>query len=247
MIGCIVLDGPGYEPADGKLEIESDDVAFSFGLSALYEFTDKTRVGLVYKSENDNTMSGDAKFSGLGPNTETFLDNAGLLNASVDNSSVWPQSLSAGLFHEFDNRSAVTLDVSWLDVSEFVLTETYVNGDLVLEHDIDYDDVWTVGGSYSRPLGDKWMVAAGILRVSDMVSDNDRSMILRLDDIWIYGLGVEYMWKPNRKIVATFDYIDMGDAPVSTPDSTIGAVSGRYTERDIYLLRIAMEFGNGPR
>jgi len=242
-----VLDGIGYEPADGKMKYESDDIAFSFGLSALYEFTEKTRVGLVYSSENDNTMSGNAKFSDLGPNTESFFDNAGLLNASVDNSSTWPQSLSGGLFHEFDNRSAVTLDVSWIDFSEFVLTETYINDDLILEHSIDYDDIWTVGGSYSWPLNEKWMLAAGILRVSDMVSDSERSMILRLDDAWVYGLGLEYFWKPNRKILVTIDYIDVGDAPVTTPSGTSGSVGGRYTDRDIYLFRIAMEFGNGPR
>ncbi len=243
-----VLDGIDYEPADGKMELESDDLAFTFGLSLLYEFTEKTRVGLVYSSEDDNTMSGNAKFSNLGPNTESFLDNAGLLNASVDNSSTWPQSLSAGLFHEFDNRSAVTLDVAWIDSSAFVLTETYINGDLVTEHSIDYDDMWAVGASYSWPLHEKWMMAAGISRVSDMVSDNDRSMILRLDDFWVYGFGLEYYWKPNRKILMTIDYIDMGDAPVTTPSGVGGAVvDGRYSDRDIYLFKIGMEFGNGPR
>ena len=55
--------------------------------------------------------------------TEALLDAAGLLNASIDVTSSQPQSVIAGMYHEFDDAGAVTLDAVWSDFSNFELAE----------------------------------------------------------------------------------------------------------------------------
>jgi long-chain fatty acid transport protein len=209
--------------------------------------SDQTRFGLVYRSELDAELDGDAEFGGLGPITDSILDMAGLLNARVDIDSTQPQAITAGLYHEFENQGAVTFDVAWIDFSSFVLSEIYVNDNQVVANSINYDDIWAVSTGYTWPVNDRLMLGVGVLLVDDMVSDQDRTLTLRLDDIWGVGVGVEWEWKPTRVINATLDYIEMGSAPVSSPGiDGIGAVTGEYSDRKALLFRVGVEFGNGP-
>jgi long-chain fatty acid transport protein len=235
---------PGF--GDGEMTTEADGTTVGFGLSALYEFTDRTRVGLVYKSELDPELEGEAEFSGLGPNTEAVLSAAGLINADVSMSSRTPQGVLAGIYHEFTNAHAVTLDLVWADFSEFKLSEKYINGTSISDSNVEYDDIFAISASYSWPVNDRWMVGVGGLYVDDMVDDENRTMSLRLDSIWSLGVGFEWKWTDKRTLGASISYVAIGDAPVTSPDIPgFGAVSGKYTSRDIIQLEIGMTFSKG--
>jgi long-chain fatty acid transport protein len=237
---------PGYE--DGALEIDADGFSGAFSLSALYEHTAMTRFGFVYRSENESELDGDADFKGLSPTTESILDSAGLLGASIDVDSRSPQSFNAGLYHEFDNGGAVTFDAVWLDFSRFKLSEIYVNGDQILESQIDYDDIYAFSAGYTKPLNARWTFGVGALYVDEMVDDENRSLTLRLDKTWAVGVGTEWQWKPDRSLFAMLTYIQPGDAPVtSTVLPIVGATTGEFSERRIFLLEIGMNIGSGPR
>jgi long-chain fatty acid transport protein len=228
------------------MEVDTDGTTVGFGLSALYEFNDRTRIGLVYKSELDPELEGDAEFSGLGPNTEALLTGAGLINAEIDISSRTPQSVSVGLYHEFNNGHAVTVDAIWADFSEFKLSEKYINGTSISDSSVEYDDIFGISASYTWPLNDRWMLGVGGLYVDDMVDDANRTLALRLDSMWSVGVGVEWQWTEERAVSATISYIGIGDAPVTSPTIPgLGAITGEYTSRDIIQLEIGITLGAG--
>jgi len=236
---------PGF--GDGRLDIDADGTTVGFSLSSLYEFSDKTRIGLVYRSELDAELEGDAKFSDLGPTTEAILDAAGLLDAKVDINSRTPQAVTAGLYHEFADGGAVVFDAIWADFSEFKLSEIYVNGDQLTESTTNYDDIYSFSVGYSRPISDRLSIGFGALYVDDMVDDDDRTMTLRLDSMWAAGVGIEWQWKPNRAISATLNYIQIDDAPLTSPDiPNVGVVTGKFTDRGTIYLELGMSFGTGP-
>lgn len=56
-----------------------------------------------------------------------------------------------------------------------------------------------------------------------MIEDEKRTLTLRLDSIWSAGLGVEWQWTENRAVSATLDYLQLGDAPVTSPPSRASA------------------------
>lgn len=237
---------PGF--GDGSLTVDADDATIGFGLSVLYEHSDLTRFGLAYRSELDPELNGTAEFSGLGPTTEAILDAAGLLNASVDITSRMPQAINAGMYHEFADRGAVTFDVAWIDFSEFILSEIFVNGNQIVENSVNYDDIWAFSAGYSRPVFNRFMLGIGALFVDDMVSDDQRTMTLRLDSMWAAGVGMEWQWTATRALNATLNYIQIGDAPVSSPPIPgIGQANGAYTDRGTIFLQVGMNFGSGPR
>jgi len=70
---------------------------------------------------------------------------------------------------------------------------------------------------------------------------------MRLDSKWAAGVGVEWQWTPTRAASATLNYIQLGDAPVTSPSiSAIGSVTGKYTDRGTIFLEVRVSFGAGP-
>ena len=232
---------PGY--GDGSSELETDGVDVGFGLSALYELSDRTRLGLVYNSKIDPTQDGKAKFRGLGPNTEKVLDQAGFLGADVEVKSTSPQSLLGGIYHEFDNGHSVVLDVAWADVSNFELSEYYFDGEQLSANEATWQDVWAFSGAYTWPVSARWMLSAGGMYGTSMVEDDDRTFMLRMDEIWGLAFAAEWQWTQERAVEINFSYLTIGDAPVESPSVPgFGAVTGEYKQRDIFLLRLGLSF-----
>jgi long-chain fatty acid transport protein len=233
---------PGYE--DGRSELETDGLDVGFGFSTLYEFSDLTRFGLAYNSEIDPTQDGEAKFRGLGPNTDQVLDKAGLLGADVEVKSTSPQSVLAGIYHEFENDHSLVVDVAWADTSNFELSEYYFDGEQLSANKASWQDVWALAAAYTWPAGDRLMLSAGGMYVSSMVEDDDRIFMLRMDEIWGLGFAGEWQWTKDRTVDVNFSYMTIGDAPIESPSvPLLGSVTGDYTQRDIFILRVGLSWG----
>ena len=65
---------------NGEVKIDGDDVAFGFGLGALFELSERTRFGVVYQSEIEPEFDGDVKISGPGTKSRhRYQDHAGTI------------------------------------------------------------------------------------------------------------------------------------------------------------------------
>ncbi len=235
---------PGF--GEGRSKLETDSIEFGFGVSALYEASDRTRWGLAYNSEIDASRDGESDFSGLGPRTEAVMQRLGIIGANIEVQGTSPQSLLLGLYHEFLNDHAVTLDVAWVDFSNFRLSEYYFNGEAFAETDADYDDAYAAAVSYTWPVSDRWMLGIGGLVTSQLVDDDERTMLLRLDAIWSAGVAAEWRWTDTRRVTASLSYLSFGDAPVTTePIPGVGAIKGEFTSRDTVLLQVGISWGGG--
>ena len=237
---------PNLEPGapDGNMNIDADDVAFGFGLSAMYDLSDRTRLGLIYRSEIDPELDGKISFSGLGPIAQTIVDQAGLQNSPINVSSKRPQAVTAGVHHDFENRHTLTLDALWTEFSSFQLAEIYFDGNKIEQTAAEYDDIFALSAAYSWPVADRWRVGIGGAWVDDMIEDEKRTMTLRLDSVWGLGVGVEWQWKPDRTITATLNYFEIDEAPVTREAiGGLGVVNGRYTDRGSVVLRVALSLG----
>ena len=230
--------------ADGTATLETDGFDVGFGLSFLYEISDQTRWGAMYQSGSDPTLEGEVKFSGLGPNTEAVLEEAGFIGAEVEVKSKTPQSVLAGIYHEFDNQHAITADFAWAEFSEFELSEFYFDGEALASNDASYEDIYAISVGYSWPLVERWMLGVSALYVDDMIEDDDRTATFRLDSMWSAGVAAEWQWTETRAVQVAFSYLGLGDAPVNTPPIPgIGSSSGEFSNRDVWLLRIGVTFG----
>ena len=233
---------PGF--GDGRSTIETNGFDVGFGLSMLYQLDEGTRWGLSYNSEMDPSQDGKVRYQGLGPNTEAILEASGRRNTEVEVHSRMPQSLVMGLYHEFANSHAVTMDLAWSDFSRFKLSEFYFNGEATVENEANYDDIYALSVGYSWPVASRWMLSAAGLYVDDMIEDNERTMMLRMDSMWSLGIAAEWQWTNDRALHFGVSYMQTGDSPVTTPEiPSIGSLSGNYTKRDTLIVRLGMTFG----
>ncbi len=229
---------------DGRLNIDTDGFTLGFALSALYEASDRTRYGFSYRSELDPELDGNANFSDLTDATEAIFEAAGLLGANVDVKSRQPQSVLAGLYHEFEDSSSVSFDAVWADFSEFQLSEIYINNNQVTQSDVDYDDIWAFSVGYNRPLTDRTRIGFGFMYADDMVDDDERTMTLRLDSLWSAGVGIEWQWTDRRAVAVNLNYMKIDDAPITSPSlGPLGEVTGKYVDRETIWLNAVLSFG----
>jgi long-subunit fatty acid transport protein len=126
------------------------------------------------------------------------------------------------------------------------LSEIFVNGDQIVESTVDYEDIWAISAGYSRPVSDRFTLGLGAAYVDDMISDDQRTLTLRLDSVWVVGIGLGWQWTPTRAINATLNYIETGDAPITSPSiGGIGSVTGAYTDRGTIWLQVSLDIGKG--
>ena len=231
--------------ADGQMVLDVDGTTVGFSGSMLYEFNDRTRFGAVYRSELNPDLEGSLDFSGLTQTTEDLLQAAGVLDAEATATSRSPQSVNAGIYHEFGNTSAITMDVVWIDFSEFSLTEIYLDGSQLIPTDPTYEDVFAFSIGYQMPLSERTRIGFGGFYASEMVTDENRTMILRLDAVWSLGVGIEWQWTDSRLLNVNLNYMQFGDAPTTSPDIPgFGTISGEYTDRGIIFLEAALSWGS---
>ena len=234
---------PGF--GDGRSKLEADSVEVGFGLSALYQSSERTRWGLTYSSEINPSRNADNELSGLGPSTEAVMRRLGILDADLSIESTMPESIVAGLYHEFANDAAVTADVVWVNFSDFRLSEFYYNGQSFARSNPRYDDVYAVSASYSWPVSRSWMLGVGGLVTNQMIDDDERTMTLRLDALWTLGLAAEWRWTDSRSVKLSVSYVGMDDAPVSTPSIPgFGSLEGRFTSRDTLLFQVGLSWNS---
>jgi long-chain fatty acid transport protein len=237
-----ILD-PGF--GDGRSKLEADSVEVGYGLSVLYQSSERTRWGLTYRSEINPSRDADNELSGLGPNTERAMQRLGVLDADLTIKSTSPESMLAGVYHEFANNAAVTADLAWINFSDFRLSEFYYNGQSFVPSRTRYNDIYALSASYSWPVSRDWMLGVGGLVTNQMIDDDERTMTLRLDALWSLGLAAEWRWTDSRSIRISMSYVGMDDAPVSTPGIPgFGSLEGKFTSRDTLLFQVGVSWNS---
>ncbi len=225
---------------DGKLEFDSGSFGVNASVSMLYEFSDRTRIGLSYADEATADLEGDLEFSRLGPFLDNALENLGLKDAEFEVESVLPQRLGGGIFHQMDDGSVWTADATWIDFSAFATGDISLN-DLTIEAaEANYDDIWfyTLGYRFPEQQGKTYKL--GIMHLTAPIDDEDRTLSLRMDRIWAVGAGVSFERKGRLWDISANIY-DFGNAPVDvgTEDSPRGRIVGESENHYAISLDIA--------
>lgn len=222
-----VFNGPGQP--DGTMKLKDGDFGVGARFGVLYELTPATRLGLTYRSATTSHFSSTPEFSGLTPQRQSILAAAGILTRSVNLESRFPQAVIAGAYHEFSSGACATLDVAWLDFSQFGLTQASVGNISITTSDSKYNNIWAGTAGLSWPLSGGWTARAGAAYASSGVSNANRSFTLRLDRIWGVGAGALYRWSRQKSVEVSLTYYDLGDAPVSAGVPAVGSLYAAYS------------------
>jgi long-chain fatty acid transport protein len=143
------INNPEPGLGDGKLEYEGDSVGVTGSLSLLYQWTERTRIGLAYTGETSSDTEGELELSRLGPILEGTIGR--LDGADLDVENILPQRLSVGGYHEWGDGRYFTFGATWIDFSEFGTGDVEIEGDTVAEPDAIFADASQVRASTPMP------------------------------------------------------------------------------------------------
>ena len=237
--------GGGNGANDGYAEVEGDDWGYGYNLAWLWDVTDRTRIGLNYRSKVEHTLSGTAKwtksatYSAL-PTALGYKDSEG---AKVD--VVTPESLSLHGMHKLDPKWTFFGDVTWTRHSRF---DTAV---------VEYENTKTVAGGTSNKTiltprwEDTYKVALGAsyqwsdplqLRFgiaydqSPVPGDNYRLSTIPDNDRYWFSVGGKYDLNKNSSVNLAYSYIHIKDAKANlngycggTTAASVACVSSKTT------------------
>ncbi|NNL78527.1 MAG: hypothetical protein HKO68_19525 [Desulfobacterales bacterium] len=203
----------------GEVKIDGNDVAFGFGLGALFEVSDRTRFGIVYQSEIEPEFSGDVKFSGGAVNAD----------AGVDTKITLAQFIKVSGYHELNDRWALLGTVGWEDWSAF--KDVNISTDRGSQKiPRDWKDTWKfAAGVHFRPV-DKWLLQLGFSYDTSPVDSDDRTPDMPIDRQIRYATGVQYKWSDRLSLGGQFVYADYGKAKIDND-----LLKGDYKRNDIFF------------
>ena len=221
------------QQADGKAELDGDSWGVGFNVGVLYEFTKNTRMGIAYRSRIDQTIEGDADFSGvpagLAP-VPIFKDTDAEADVTL------PDSLSVSFFHQINPQWIVMADFTWTNWQVFEELKAKFDND----NQPDSVTIENWQDSYRTSLGvtfmpdNKWTFRAGTAYDSSAVSDKKyrTPRIPDGDRIWA-ALGIGYKFSNMFKADIGYAHLFINDpeidSPVTKPEDAIkGGLRGYY-------------------
>jgi len=216
--------------SDGSFELEADGWGMGANLGILYELSPHTRFGIVYRSEVSATVEGKPRFSGLTDQRLALLNQSGALNKKISFDTTTPQAVTAGLFHDFQNRWSFSLDVMWLDFSNWGLKNVQIGDTEISTRSTEYKDIWATSLGVNYELTQQWTIRGGTFYVSSAIDDEDRTIFLRLDEMWGVGLGIKYDFDKMRSVALDVTYIQFGDGEFTAENVPVaGDIKGEFT------------------
>ncbi|MCZ6642038.1 MAG: outer membrane protein transport protein [Gammaproteobacteria bacterium] len=216
------INGP-----DGQASIDGDDTNVGVQLGAIYQFNQRTRVGLMYLSEFDQSFSGDLELN----------LQIGSAAVGVETNITFAQMIRVGLAHELNSRYTLYLGAGWEDWSEFedVLISTQSRGFSI---PTNWDDTWhgSIGLKYRH--NDAWEFQAGFAYDTDPTRSEDRRADLPVDRQIRVATGFTWTRNARWRFGGFFQYIDLGEAELSS-----GRVfGGEYDPNRIFLIGANLQY-----
>ena len=207
--------------SDGKMSTDLDAVAFSVTLSTLYEFTEHTRAGIAWTSDTEADLEGNVRLRNLEPGFDEVATELGIKDINTKVTNTLPQRVLAGVYHEFDSGNYFTVDGMWMKFSDFSVTNVKLEGtDVGVSSPRIYDDIWAVTVGAGFPVNQRMTYSVGALYVSQAVSDKDRTLNILLDEMWGFGVGLEYELTTERSVELNVNYIYLGKSTGYRTSST---------------------------
>ena len=211
--------------------LKGDTFDIGYQLGAMYEFNDKTRVGVGYRSQIKHKLKGEieADASMLGPNFNA------LLNQDISTRLTTPAMASVGVFHEVNDKWSVMAEyqrVFWSSFENLTIVGDKYNqatGNIssVKENWRD-TDFYAIGANYK--IDHQWTWRLGLAYDQSAVSYEDRTP--RIPDssrIW-YSTGLNYQYNDKLSFDFAYTYISADKADMYTGNISANDVSKTSVE-----------------
>ncbi|PXX98128.1 OmpP1/FadL family transporter [Halomonas sp. LBP4] len=243
---------PGATPGQNDVigEVTGDDWGYGYILGALFQATEKTRLGIGYRSEIDLTLDGELKVKGTDPVSDGAID-AGLVTGTGGKAELTtPANLNLGVYHQLTDRLALMANAEWTEWSSFdELVVEFEDGRAPSRTEENWDNTWafSVGANYA--LTPQWLLRAGLGHDETPIPGSEfrTPRVPDADRTWA-TLGATWMPTADLGITAGYmrvfgDDVDMNQDGAKEENATRGNLSGTYeVSADVFALSVDYRF-----
>ncbi len=229
---------------------DADDLTFTGNAGALYEFTERTRVGVHYRSNTELELRGNARFkyaSSTPTRLKATLQAGGLRNTGVETDLKLPDTVELGAYHAFNDRFAVLLGSTWYNWDRLdVITLEFDTG-VETEIEFDYKDTWrhSLGATYTTKNDLIWRVG---IAYDESPVRGSRTRLPNLPDNDRYWATAGLTWAPSDrlKLDVAYAHLFLKDTNINnTVESAIPGVThtlkGEY-DSDVDLISAQLTY-----
>jgi long-chain fatty acid transport protein len=220
------INNGGASADDGAVSVSSTTWGFGGNVGLLYEFAERSRLGLTYTSPvklnfGAAPMYTNVRLSGLGTQT-------------LDLGMTVPQTLMLSYYQGLGKELALMADVGWQNWKAFGTIEVQLvdaSTPASLTKNIDYLDTWHGALGAQIMFSDAWQLDLGIAYDSTVTSAQDRSLPLAIGDEWRFGAGTQWTLDAHWKLSLAYEFLWGGSPSVDVNRGPLaGRVSGSYAD-----------------
>lgn len=208
---------------DGHATMDGKDWGVGFNLGYMFNLTQDTRFGLSYRSSIHHKLKGDAVWDFSGVTTDPVVNAVLQASSRKTNSPALvdlktPETLSANVFSQIDDKLALMADLTWSRHSRMEnLNIQFVGtgeGDEVIRQQWKNTMRASLGMNYK--LNDAWLLRAGVaIDESPVDKASLRHAALPDSDRKQISFGANWKVSANSSIDLAYSYLKFDDASSS--------------------------------
>ena len=233
---------------DSFTVLDGDSTAFGFNLGLLYEPTEKTRLGLSYRSKIEHDVDGKIKFN-LDPGLATVIAATGTTrfdDRDVKSTVELPESVSLSVAHKVNDKLEILGDVTWTGWQSFdELKVTEIDGVTEVTNTPEkWEDVYRVSVGANYKYNEKLTLRTGVAFDEEPIpSATYRTPRIPGNDRTWLSFGAGYKVNKKMDLDIGYSHLFLKEGPIDNPGETGYAVRGLYDSSvDILSAQVNFKF-----
>lgn len=231
---------------DSQAEVAGDGIGYGFNVGLLYQPTDKTRIGVSYRSKVSETLKGKAKFD-VDPALQPAMAFTNkFTNRDIEADVELPESISFSLAHKVNSRLELLGDITWTGWSSFKeLRVTERGSDVeVTRVPENWDDVTRVSLGANYKYSDKLTLRTGVaLDKEPIPSAHFRTPRIPGNDRTWLSFGAGYKVNKKMSLDLGYSHLFLDETPIDNPGESGYSVRGLYDSKvDIVTVQMNYTF-----
>ncbi|MBI5437302.1 MAG: outer membrane protein transport protein [Nitrosomonadales bacterium] len=216
------IGGPGKE---GVTTISGSDSAWGYNFGVLLNPSAQTRVGLAYRSTIQYNLTGSASFT-----NRPALLAAAIPDGPVSLAIKMPDTFSASVFHQLNDKWDVMADLNWTGWNVFQqLKVDRANGANLTTVQENWRNTWRVSIGANHHYNEQWTARAGL--AYDQTPTSDAFHTARIPDADRTWLSLGGQYKPAKESALDFGYAHLfvNNASINQAVAGAGTLNGTYS------------------
>jgi long-chain fatty acid transport protein len=195
--------------------LKGDDDAWGWNAGLMWKLTDKTRVGVSYRSTIKFDLEGDQVVTGVPANT-----------FAIKSKLKTPDNFSLAVSHQLNDRLQLLGDITWTGWSSVKALPVIhaASGAQINSLTYNFEDTWRIGVGGNYRLNSEWLMRFGLAYDNSPVDKNsDRTMTLPDSDRTWLSIGARWDVSKSGSFDFGYTHIFFKDVSTARPVTYTGA------------------------